>query len=186
MAEKTAVVPRERQTTLTRREPLWSASPFRMLERFADEIDSVFDDFGVGRSWLSPRLSREFMRTPAGSAGEMWAPQVEVYQQNNELIVRTDLPGMKKDDVSIDVTEHEVTISGERRQESETERGGVYRSERSYGRFCRTIGLPEGAMSDQAKATFRDGVLEIRMPAPNEQVRRGRRIEISEGAEPKK
>jgi len=93
---------------------------------------------------------------------------------------------MKKDDVCIDVTENDITISGERRQEQETERGGLYRSERSYGSFCRTIPLPEGAMTDQAKASFKDGVLEVRMPAPPEPVTRGRRLEIKEASETKK
>lgn len=156
------------------------SGPFRMLERFADELDSVFDNFGLGRSWLAPRN-----RTAHGGL-DMWAPQLEVSQQNNELVVRADLPGMKKDDISIDVTDNEITISGERRREEETERGGVYRSERSYGSFSRTVRLPEGAIADQAKATFKDGVLEIRMPAPPEQVTRGRRLEIKEGTEAKK
>ena len=187
MAEKTTeIAPREQQRPVRRQQP-WPDSPFRMLERFADEIDSVFDDFGLGRSWLSPRSGRSFFQRTSSRAGlEMWAPDIEVYHHNNELVVRADLPGMKKDDVSIDVTDTDITISGERRQEQETERGGVYRSERSYGSFSRAIPLPEGAMADQAKATFKDGVLEIRMPAPPEQVRRGRRLDIKEGAEAKK
>ena len=92
---------------------------------------------------------------------------------------------MKKEDVAIDVTDDQITISGERRQEQENERGGVYRSERSYGSFSRTIPLPEGAMTDQAKATFKNGMLEIRIPSPPEQVTRGRRLEIHD-AETKK
>ena len=187
MAEKTTeIAPREQQRPARRQQP-WPDSPFRMLERFADEIDSVFDDFGLGRSWLSPRSGRSFFQRTSSRAGlEVWAPDIEVYHHNNELVVRADLPGMKKDDVSIDVTDNDITISGERRQEQETERGGVYRSERSYGSFCRTIRLPEGAITDQAKATFTDGVLEVRMPAPPEQVTRGRRLEIKDGTEPKK
>jgi HSP20 family protein len=111
---------------------------------------------------------------------------VEVTQQGNELVVRADLPGMKKDDIQVDITDDEVTLSGERRREEETEKGGLYRSERSYGFFTRSIRLPEGAMTDQAKAAFKDGVLEIRMPAPPEQVTRGRRLEIKEGTDTKK
>jgi len=185
MAEKTTtdIAPRERQR-VTRREPLSAANPFGMLERFADEIDSVFGDFGLGRNWLAPRWGRSGMPLRAGM--DMWAPDVEVYQQNNDLVVRADLPGLKKDDVNIDVRDNDITISGERRQEQETEREGIYRSERSYGSFCRTIPLPEGTITDQAKATFKDGVLEVRMPAPPEQVTRGRRLEIKEGAEAKK
>jgi HSP20 family protein len=172
MAEKTEIAPRERQG-LPRREPSWAASPFRMLERFADEIDSVFDDFGLPRTWL---------RAPMRTAAERWAPQIEMSQQNNELVVRADLPGMKRDDVNVDVTDGAITISGERKQEQQSERGGVYRSERTYGSFYRSIPLPEGAITDQAKATFKDGVLEIRMPAPPDQVTRGRRLQIEEKA----
>jgi HSP20 family protein len=120
--------------------------------------------------------------SPLPRAGaELWAPQIDVFQRNNELVVKADLPGLKKDEVKIDVTDDAITIQGERRSEHEEEREGVYRSERSYGSFCRVVPLPEGAITDQAKATFNNGVLEITMPAPPEQVTRGRRLEISEG-----
>jgi HSP20 family protein len=185
MAERgTEIAPHERQA-MSRREPQWAASPFRVLERFADEMDSVFEDFGLGRSWPGPRFGRRSLATPSRTRMDLWAPEIEVTQQANELVVRADLPGMKKDDVCIDVTDTDISISGERRQEEETQREGVYRSERSYGSFCRTIPLPEGAIADQAKATFKDGVLEIRMPAPP-QATRGRRLEIKEAAEAKK
>ena len=106
--------------------------------------------------------------------------------RNSELVVRADLPGLTKDDVKVYVTEDGIMIQGERKREDEEEREGVYRSERSYASFRRVIPLPEGAITDQAKATFKDGVLEITMPAPPEQVRRGRRLEITEGASTKK
>jgi HSP20 family protein len=109
----------------------------------------------------------------------MWAPQIEVFQRENELVIRADLPGMKRDDITVDITEDAVTIQGERRQESEEEREGVYRSERVYGSFYRAIPLPEAAIIEQANATFRDGVLEITMPVPPKS--KGRRIEIGEG-----
>jgi HSP20 family protein len=159
-----------------------------MLERFADEMDRVFNDFGLGRrsGWLTPRLGQNWLSTPIRGGADLWAPDIEVYQRNNELVVRADLPGMKIDDVKVDVTDDAITIQGERRHEEDTERGGMYRSERSYGNFCRTIPLPEGAITDQAKANFRDGVLEITMPAPPEQVTRGRRLEIKEGTEAEK
>ena len=179
--KKTDTSSREQPSTLARREPMWSAGPFRMLERFANEIDSVFDDFGLGRSWLASRAKG----TMRGGL-DVFVPAVEVHQQNNEFVVRADLPGLKKEDVNVDITDDEVTISGERRQEQETTERGVYRSERSYGSFTRAIRLPEGAMTDQAKATFKDGVLEVRMPAPPEQVTRGRRLEINEGTDAKK
>ena len=180
MAEKSSAVAPAQRNALSRRETAWSASPFSMLEQFANEIETVFDDFGLGRSWLAPRWGQLTARRMGRSGMEHWIPEVEVHQQNDELVVRADLPGMKKEDVTVDVTDRDVTISGERRQEQQTERGGFYQSERTYGSFCRTIPLPEGAIADQAKASFKDGVLEVRLPAPPAQVTRGRRIEVKD------
>ena len=82
--------------------------------------------------------------------------------------------------MSVEVTDDTVTIHGERKREHEEEREGLYRSERSYGTFWRVIPLPEGAISEQAKANFRDGVLEITLPAPPASTSKGRRVEITE------
>ena len=170
MAEKRTDISTQSSQSVTRRH--LGANPFRMLERFADEMDRMFGEFGVRSSaWPS-----------SVAGGVTWSPQIDVSQKNNELVVRADLPGLTKDDVKVDITDDAITIQGERRKEHEEERGGVYRVERSYGSFYRTIPLPDGAMTDQAKASFKDGVLEITMPAPPEQVTRGRRLEITEGA----
>jgi HSP20 family protein len=183
MAEKQTEIARTEEKGVARREPL--GSPFRMLDRFAEEMDRVFDDFGFGRGWLAPRFGFAGPR-PLTRNVEEFLPDVEMLQRNNELVIRADLPGLTKDDVKVEVTEGAVTIQGERKREHEEEKGGVYRSERSYGSFYRSIGLPEGAMTDQAKATFKDGVLEVTMPAPPESVKRGRRLEIAESAPQKK
>jgi HSP20 family protein len=182
MAEKRTGATREERgiersssTDRSSTELLRPATPFRMLERFADEMDRIFDDFGFGRL-----RSRQPLRGMLSS--ELWSPDVEVFHRGSECVIRVDLPGLSKDDVKVDVTENQLTIEGERHREHDEEREGVYRSERSYGRFHRLIALPEGVIADQAKATFKDGVLEITMPAPPEQARRGRRLEISEGA----
>jgi HSP20 family protein len=171
MAEKQiSITPAQRRTDLST--STWGGSPFTALQRFADDVDRMFADFGLGRRWTSPS-GRE---TPTG----IWAPEVEVFQKNNELTIKADLPGLKKDEVSVELTDDAVTIQGERKREHEEEREGVYRSERSYGSFYREIPLPEGAITEEAKATFRDGVLEITMPAPP--ASKGRRLEITEGA----
>ena len=170
MAEK-QTVREERQLGLSR-PTQWSSNPFQAMQRLADEMDRMFDGFGLGRRWSSGR--REF---GAGS----WAPDVEVFQKSNELVIKADLPGLKKDEVSVEVTDDAITIQGERKWEHEEEREGLYRSERSYGTFLRVIPLPEGAIGEQAKASFRDGVLEITMPAPPASTSKGRRLEISEG-----
>jgi HSP20 family protein len=80
--------------------------------------------------------------------------------------VTADLPGVKKEDVSVEVGEDAITLQGQRRQEQTSREQGYYRSERSYGSFYRTIPLPEGADPSTASATFRDGVLEIALQAP--------------------
>jgi len=181
MAEKTTEIANREGQRLARRAPVSTfGTPFRMLDSFADEMDRIFDDFGLGRAGLAPRWSGSRLSTPVRGAAGPWVPEIEMYQRNDELVVRADLPGLKKEDVRIDVTDNTITIQGERRQEEETERGGVYRSERSYGSFSRTIPLPEGAITERAKATFNHGVLEITMPAPPDQVTRGRRLEIKE------
>ena len=156
-------------------------SPFRLLDRFAGEMDRVFSDLGLGRSWMAPTGSRGWLSGPTATEGWGCAPDVEAFHRNNEFVIRADLPGLTKNDVKVDVTEDLVTIEGERKREHKEEREGYYRTERSYGSFCRQIALPTGTISDQAKATFKDGVLEITRPAPPASARRGRRLEIAEG-----
>jgi HSP20 family protein len=175
MAEKQGALTPTREERRPRLRRPWSGdvSPFRALQRMADDMDRMFGEFGLGRRWTRP-FSREW-------GTEMWAaPEVEVFQKNNELTIRADLPGLKQEDVKVDITDDEICIQGERKHEREEEREGYYRSERGYGSFCRTIPLPEGAITEQAKANFKDGVLEITLPAPP--TRKGRRLEITEGA----
>jgi HSP20 family protein len=155
-----------------------SANPFSMLERFADEMDRVFENFGFGG--LRSRQSGRGFGLLSGE--DIWTPELEIFHRNSELVIRADLPGLTKDDVKVDVSDNQVIIEGERQRQHEEEREGVFRSERSYGRFYRAIPLPEGVIADQAKATFKNGVLEVTIPAPPEQARRGRRLEISEGS----
>ena len=181
MADRTTqITPHEGQAA-SRRELSRYSGPHNIFDRFADEMDRLFEDFGFGSRGLTPWGGSRQWPSPLQSA-RIWAPDIEVYQRNNELVVRADLPGLKREDIHIDVTDSEITISGERRQEEQTEREGIYRSERTYGSFSRSIALPEGAMVDQAKASFKEGVLEVTMPAPPQSTR-ARRLEIQEGSE---
>jgi HSP20 family protein len=156
----------------------WGASapftPYSFMRRISDEMDRLFGEFaGFGPSALGwPQEERGVLGRGA------WAPQVEVFEREGKLVVCADLPGLKKDDVSVDIDENAITIQGERRQEREEKRAGYYVSERSYGSFHRTIPLPEGISAENAKATFRDGVLEIELDAPKRE--RGRRLDIQE------
>jgi len=157
---------------LQRRDPfdtLWS-SPFAVMRRFQDEFDRWFGSPGASRNWM-----------PSPEDQLDWAPAVDVFQRGSDLVIRADVPGVAKDDVEVEVNDDSITIRGERRYEKDEEREGVYRSERSYGTFVRVVPLPEGTITDSAKANFKDGVLEIVMQAPGREVKRGRRIEIGEG-----
>lgn len=125
---------------------------------------------------------RWFGRSLPGEPSDlrMWSPQVETLQNGDQYVVRVDLPGLKREDVTVEVGDDQLIIQGERRHEREEDREGYYRSERSYGSFYRAVQLPEGAIADTAAADFRDGVLEVTITAPPREVSRGRRIEIGE------
>jgi HSP20 family protein len=98
-------------------------------------------------------------------------------------VVRADLPGMSKDDINVEITDDALVIRGERRSEREENEEGYYRSERSYGSFYRRIPLPEGVSAENANATFRNGMLEITMLAPQRAEQQRRQLEIREGTE---
>ncbi|PYQ58267.1 MAG: molecular chaperone [Acidobacteria bacterium] len=136
---------------------LWR-DPFSMLNDFDREVHRLFEGFGLG------------------ATTDTWSPQIEMYQRDNKLIIRADLPGLNKNDVKVELNDNILTIEGERKQEKRDERGGW--SERSYGHFLRSIALPEGASGENCNATFKDGVLEITCDAPQRQQQRGRQIEI--------
>jgi HSP20 family protein len=143
-------------------------TPFSLMRRLSDELDRAFaTSFGLPTTW--------------GSRGEeqnLWAPTVEVRQDNNNLIVTAELPGINKDNVKVEVTNEGLVITGERRIEHEDKRQGFYRSERSYGRFYRQVPLPDGVDAEKAKAQFKDGMLEVQIPLPESMQRRNREIPI--------
>jgi len=135
---------------------LWD-NPFGLLRRFTGDMERFFDEYAADR--LMPgefRLSRE----------ARWIPSVDAFEKNGSLIVRADLPGVTKDAVNVEVAEDLLTIKGERNKEFEEEKEGVYHHERVYGSFCRTFPLPEGVKSEDVKATFSNGVLEVTVPLP--------------------
>lgn len=112
-------------------------------------------------------------------APAIWAPNVEMKEQDGELIIRADLPGLAKDDVKVEVAPDAITLEGERKKTHEETNAGYYRSEVTYGSFYRYLPLPEGVQPDTAKATFKDGVLEVRIQAPKRQVPEPKRLEIA-------
>lgn len=162
-----------------------ATTPFTFMRRFAEEMDHLFEDFGMSQGLGVPRLlsrGHELLRREAGVVPGDWSPQVDVLERDGLFIVRADLPGMSKDDVQIDIRGDVLTIQGERKYKKEEDREGGFYSECSYGRFFRAIPLPDDAHAAEASASFRDGVLEVKMPAPPRQELGARRLEIRDGA----
>ncbi|HEX2524228.1 MAG TPA: Hsp20/alpha crystallin family protein [Terriglobia bacterium] len=149
-------------------------TPFSFMRRFSEEMDRLFEDVGFGGNWLGRPFGR---RSDFNSLA--WSPQIETFQKDNQFVFRADLPGMKKDDLRVSVDENCLAIQGERKKEwtSDQESSGGYRSERSYGSFYRCVPLPQGVRAENVSATFRDGVLEVKMPAPEQ--KQARRVEIA-------
>ena len=159
-----------------------TANPFQMMRRFTRDMERMFEDFPG--FWFPNFFKTDFAPFRMELDKVEWVPQIEVLQNNGQFMVRADLPGLTKDDVKVEVTDDLLTLSGERKEEKEEKREGFYRSERSYGSFYRQIPLPEGAKTENAAATFRNGVLEITMPAAKVEPST-RKLEITEPAETK-
>lgn len=159
-------------------------TPFSLMRRMMDDMDRLFENFGgagVGRTGLglTPFFGGAFDTDPwSGLARASWAPQVETFRRGDSFVVRADLPGLNREDVNVEVENDTLTITGERRDEHEEDRDGYYRSERSYGQFYRAIPLPEGVNGEQCEATFKDGVLEVTLPAPKSAEQRRKKIQI--------
>jgi HSP20 family protein len=132
--------------------------PFALLRQMTSELDRAFEDWPSFR-W--PSLSQF-----ATSESAAWSPKIDVFERDNRLVTRVDLPGMKKEDVSVEVTDGHLALCGERKHEKEEKKDNVYRSERDYGSFYRAVPLPDGVKLEDVKATFADGVLEVSVPLP--------------------
>ena len=123
---------------------------------------------------------RDGHRTDEDASLMAWNPALEAFQRGDEFVVRADVPGVDKKDLTVEVEDNALVIQGERSHQKEHKDDGYYRTERSYGRFYRVVPLPEGAITDSIKATCRNGVLEVTLKAPPNEVTRGRQIEIGD------
>jgi HSP20 family protein len=134
-------------------------------EPFSREVDRLFDAFFSQRE-------RDARR---------WVPPMDLVESEGHFVLKADLPGLSEGDVSIEVEDGTLRISGERKAEREQTERGWYRVERSFGSFSRSLTLPDGVDPDGIEASFHNGVLEVQIPKPAE--RKPRRIEIGSGAE---
>ena len=130
---------------------------------FTRDVDRLFDAFfGTDRD-----------------QSRRWVPPVDLVEAEDHFLLKADLPGLTESDVSIEVQDGTLTISGERRAEHESQERGWYRIERSFGSFSRSLTLPDGVDPDAISARFENGVLEVSIPKPEE--RKPRRVEIKAG-----
>jgi HSP20 family protein len=136
----------------------------------AREINSIQQEMN--------RLFGTFFDTPAGdgATARRWIPAMDLVEEGEHYVLRADLPGLAEDDVNIELDDRVLTISGERRSESEQRSDGYYRVERASGSFSRSLTLPEGIDPDAIEAGFEKGVLEVRIPKPEQ--RKPRRVSI--------
>jgi HSP20 family protein len=132
------------------------------------------------------RLFNTFFEAPAAGAANgaprRWVPAMDLVETEDHFVLRADLPGLSESDVDLSLEENVLTLKGERKVEHESRSEGFYRLERSTGAFSRSLTLPEGVDGDAITATFDKGVLEVRIPKPEE--RKPRKLQITVGDAP--
>lgn len=166
---------------LAKRETPAAGALFRPTSPFSRYFG--WEPFGLMRE-LNEEMDRAFRGVALGAQLEPWAPAVDIRQCNGDVVVTAELPGLKKEDVKVELTEDALIIQGERKQEHKEDHEGFHRWERSYGQFYRSIPLPEGAKTDQAKAELTDGVLKVSVPV-TETKQKTRQIPVEQGKETK-
>jgi HSP20 family protein len=152
--------------------PWFWDEPFGTVNKFAREMERRLEDFGVPRGL--------FFNVPKEVEEASWMPEAEFFEKDGRLVVRTDLPGLNKEDIKVEVTNERLVVHGERKREKEEKGERFVRSERSYGSFYRTFALPEGVNPETAKATFKNGVLEVTLAVPPVPETHTRKVEIEE------
>jgi len=128
---------------------------FGRLTDLRDEIDRLFETPMAALAQTSQLLSG-------------WTPALDMFEDKDQLTVRVEIPGMKKEDIEVSLHEDNLSISGERKYEEKKEEAEVYRAERFFGRFQRTVSLPALVQSDKIKAQYKDGILTITLPKAEE------------------
>ena len=154
--------------TLIRWKPRTRMDPFADMMGMKDEINRLFD-ITLGRSAFDH---------PGLFDGE-WAPAVDVYENDDKVVVKTELPGMAEGDIGVEILGDTLTIKGEKKKEEEAKGRHYHRLERVYGSFHRSVTLPAVVAPDKAKASFKDGILEIEVPKKEEA--RPKRIKVDVG-----
>lgn len=132
-------------------------NPVREMASLRERMNRLFDD----SLFRSDRRSEEV-------DGGVWLPAVDMFEKDDRLVIKAELPGMDKKDIGLDLKDGVLTLSGVRQHENEVKEENVYRREMSYGRFVRSFTLPADSDADQIKAEFNNGLLTIEIPKPEQ------------------
>ena len=150
-----------------------SRNPFAEMEKRFRELEKRFEDFfpndwGMPTRWEMPEWSRV-------SKMELKVPKVDIVDRDDDILVRADVPGVKKENLDVSLTDNTITIKGSTSEEKKEEKGDYYRSETMKGSFSRTMSLPSDVDGNKASTSFKDGVLEVVVP----KVDKARRIKVN-------
>ncbi|MBI4698135.1 MAG: Hsp20/alpha crystallin family protein [Nitrospirae bacterium] len=165
MTEKTNKTAKESRDVEMYRPTNWLAPIRRMEDSFEDFFRRPF-----GRT-LWPGMPRLFEEMEP-------VPSVDIFEEGDDVVLKTELPGLEKSDIDVSLTDSSVVISGEKKKEEKIDRRDFYLHERSFGSFSRSVSLPSDVQADKAKASFKNGVLEIRVPKTEEAKRKETKIKI--------
>lgn len=143
------------------------SSPFKEMERM---FNDYFQQRFFAPAWM-PRFKFPELADVSTS--------VDMFEEGDNLVIKAELPGMKKEDINVDLKEDVITISGQKKSEEKTERKDFHRIERSFGSFTRRLQLPVEIKADKVEASFKDGVLEIKLPKSDAAKQKAKKIAIT-------
>jgi HSP20 family protein len=159
---------RKESKVLLKSEPARGLTPYEEAERwFEAAFKRPFSLFGHR---LSPRLRAMEM--------DEVNPSMDIFEEDGNVVVKAELPGMKKENIEVTVTDHTMRISGEKKREEKVEKKNYYWEERSYGSFARSFQLPSEVQTDKVEAKFKDGILEVRIPKTEEAKSKEKKVKV--------
>ena len=147
--------------------------PLTELTRWERDMERMMDEFFDRRMrpwWPERWLGGDRMRAEA--------PALDLYEEKDDVVVKAELPGMEKDNIEVNLTDHTLTIKGVKKKQEEIKDENYHRSERYYGSVLRSVELPRDVQADKVKASFKNGVLEIRMPKTEEAKTREIKVKV--------
>lgn len=151
------------------------------LMKWGEDLLEPFRGFGELEAQMHRLFGRPLLpsRWVVPKDGGQWLPEVDVTEEKDRILVRADLPGMKQEEIAVEVADGVLTIRGERKRETETKDAKTYRLERSYGGFLRSFTLPAGVDAAKVNAAYRNGVLEVTLPKLAEAKAKQVKVEVN-------